>query len=164
MDEDKCGNGWADEGFQTSDRGDAKAGKSAAVQTGVEGEQDMSANLGVGAHQEVRQDPPRSGVALLPAPCRVAVKRAACDSPNRFTQVPVHRDSGVPEKGIEKGLIPRGKRQQLREHRSGNNQTPAIQSSIQRCLRCGIQTVLRVPKRNQDVVSTAVVNMPRQFS
>ncbi len=71
--------------------------------------------------QEVSKNPPRAQVALLSTPFRIAAERSTGGSPNRFSQIPIDRDSGVFKEPIHEIFSSTGTCYQFGKDRRGHS-------------------------------------------
>src|ERR1700722_13756111 len=103
------------------------------------------------ADQEIGQDAARSRSAMLSSSGGGSLKRAACSSPNRFVQVPLHENPCIAEELIEERFTSRWKGQQLPVNGRRDDQAPALQCCIQRGPDRGTQRLLLVPESDEDI-------------
>src|SRR4029077_6978326 len=121
----------------------------------------MAAFLSMGTDQEVRENAPRTHVALFPAACCVTLESSSSSPPHRFIQGPVNVDAGFSEERIQKQFAAARGSHQLSEDRGSNHQSSAPQCSIQRRLRSGAKTWGPIPKSHNDISVDGCRHRPR---
>ena len=130
---------------------DPKTRKTGAVEPLIHREQGKVSPNGMRADEKVGEDFTRAWTAVPPSAARMGLKREPSQSPDGLVQIPVHRDSCVREKVIEKLRGSRWKRQKLRVHRSRHHHPATPRRRLQRGRHRGIGRIVRVPKRNKNV-------------
>src|SRR5690242_757685 len=103
------------------------------------------------ADQKVSEQPTWTNRALAVAPLRVTLEGFPGRAPHRFVNRPFDINSRVTKKLINECFGPPWKRQQLGEDHSADNQSAARQRRVQRGLRDGIQGIIPIPERNENV-------------
>lgn len=93
----------------------------------------------------------RTPNARLPAPCGVSLERTTCGTPNGLINIPFDLNSGVPKEGVQERLASSWESQEFTKNGGGNEQFTLSQRSVERGLREGAESLVRVPQGNDDV-------------
>src|SRR5712692_10046888 len=130
---------------------DRKAREGRSIEAVIQSEEPESILQGVSADQRVGKNAARTRVSRFSPVGSVGLKGPTSSPPDGFVQIPVNRDAGVFEEGIQERLASTGECHELGENWCGNDEASAPECAIEGGLCQRIEGVVSVPQSHNDI-------------